>query len=125
MVNTNFIKDGEIVVFVDNKLFSRETVLKSLYWYGDKFHTCIDSMDDGSYKISLRSLPNAQIAEGDLEYYQQKLERDLIDFHLRNIVNEETHSIRALLVAKAFSNGEYEEEPPGEVSDPVGFTPVL
>jgi hypothetical protein len=25
------------------------------------------------------------------------------------------------LVAKAFSNGEFDEIPPGEISDPVGF----
>jgi hypothetical protein len=28
-----------------------------------------------------------------------------------------------LLIAKAFSNGEFDELPPGEVSDPVGFNP--
>ena len=51
----------------------------------------------------------------------QKLERDLIDFNLRDIVTKETKNIRDLLTAKAFSNGEFDELPPGELSDPVGF----
>jgi hypothetical protein len=50
-----------------------------------------------------------------------KLERDLVDFNLRDIVTKETQNVRDLLIAKAFSNGEFDELPPGDVSDPVGF----
>jgi hypothetical protein len=60
-----------------------------------------------------------------LELYLQKLERDLVDFQLRSIINKETQNIRDLLVAKAFSNGEFDEEPPGVATDPVGFNPNL
>jgi hypothetical protein len=49
------------------------------------------------------------------------VQRDLIDFSLRETINRETTNIRELLIAKAFSNGEYDEIPPGEISDPVGF----
>jgi hypothetical protein len=45
----------------------------------------------------------------------------LIDFSLRDIVTKETQNIRDLLIAKAFSNGEFDEEPTGDASDPVGF----
>lgn len=34
-------------------------------------------------------------------------------------------AIRELLVAKAFSNGEFDECPPGDISDAVGFDPLL
>ena len=63
--------------------------------------------------------------EDELDLYLQKLERDLIDFQLRDTITKETQNVRDLLVAKAFSNGEFDEEPPGEVSDPVGFNPNL
>jgi hypothetical protein len=53
--------------------------------------------------------------------YLQKLERDLVDFNVRDIVTKETQNVRDLLIAKAFSNGEYDELPPGEISDPVGY----
>ena len=61
----------------------------------------------------------------DLQFYQQKLTRDLIDFNLRDIVTKETQNVRDLLIAKAFSHGEFYEVPVGEVSDPVGYTPLV
>jgi His-Xaa-Ser system protein HxsD len=69
--------------------------------------------------------PIPTLKKKNLELYQQKLERDLIDFNLRDIVTKETQNVRDLLIAKAFSNGEFDEEPRGEVSDPVGFDPIL
>jgi His-Xaa-Ser system protein HxsD len=124
MINSNFVRNGEIVAYADSSIFSREVVLKCLYWFGDKFHTTI-GMDGDSYLIVLKPLSHAQIKDGDLEYYLQKLERDLIDFHLRDTVVRETQNVRDLLIAKAFSNGEFDESPPGEVSDVIGFDPLI
>jgi His-Xaa-Ser system protein HxsD len=122
MLPDNYIKDSEIIVFVDSNLFSADSIFKCLYWYGAKFHTTISKIDDGGYKISISPLANAGINTQDLEFYQQKLERDLIDFNLRDIISKETKNVRDLLVAKAFSNGEFDEEQFGDVSDPVGFS---
>jgi His-Xaa-Ser system protein HxsD len=123
MAHKNFIKDNEIIVFADASLFSKDSIFKCLYWYGDKFHTNISFADVNTYKVSITPQSSANIKSDELELYQQKLERDLIDFHLRDIVTKETQNVRDLLIAKAFSNGEFDEEPPGEVSDPVGFSP--
>jgi His-Xaa-Ser system protein HxsD len=123
MENVNFILDGEIVVYVDAALFSKDVVFKSLYWYGDKFHTRI-ATEVNAYVIRLKPMENAAIKEDDLGYYLQKFERDIVDYSLREIVNNETVNIRELLVAKAFSNGEYDEDPQGNVSDTVGFDPL-
>jgi hypothetical protein len=62
-----------------------------------------------------------QLSSDELENLLLKVERDLVDFNLRDIVTKETQNVRDLLIAKAFSNGEFDELPPGEVSDPVGF----
>lgn len=121
MPYSNYINDNEIVVFADATLFSKDAIFKCLYWYGDKFHTNVAFADSNTFKISITPLTTANIIAEELEFYQQKLERDLIDFHLRDIVTKETQNIRDLLIAKAFSNGEFDEEPIGEVSDPVGF----
>jgi His-Xaa-Ser system protein HxsD len=125
MIHKNAIRDNEIVVFADTSLFSKDAVFKCLYWYGDKFHTNISFEDSKTFKISITPQSNANIKADELELYQQKLERDLIDFNLRDIVTKETQNIRDLLIAKAFSNGEFDEEPIGEVSDPVGFNPTI
>jgi His-Xaa-Ser system protein HxsD len=125
MANINRIQNREIIASVDGNLYSSKTVFNCTYWFGDKFHVNIQQESGQDYVITLRPMLNANIPEEELPYYLQKLERDLVDFHLRDIVNKETGSIRELLVAKAFSNGEYDEAPPGEVSDPVGFAPLM
>lgn len=121
MGNKNHIKDDEIIVFADSNLFSKDAVFKCLYWYSDKFSINVTLSDSNTFKISIKPIPEFKVNNEDLILYQQKLERDLIDFNLRDIVTKETQNIRDLLIAKAFSNGEFDEEPTGNISDPVGF----
>lgn len=117
----NRIEGNEIIVFADASIYSKDSVFKCLYWYGDKYHTNISFADSNTFKISLKPMSDNHITKENAEQLLQKLERDLIDFNLRDIVTKETKNIRDLLVAKAFSNGEFDELPPGELSDPVGF----
>jgi|ERR1039457_2069564 His-Xaa-Ser system protein HxsD len=121
MADKNFIKGNEIVVYADASIFTRDAVLKCLYWYGDKFHTDVSFENSNAYRICIKPHLNSNINLAELELYMLKLERDLVDFQLRDIVTKETQNVRDLLIAKAFSNGEFDEEPKGEVSDPVGF----
>jgi His-Xaa-Ser system protein HxsD len=111
----------EITVIADSSIFSKEAVLKCLYWYGDKYHTDVALTPDGSYSIKIRAA--TKVSDEEFSLLRQKLERDLVDFQLRDTISKETHNIRELLVAKAFSNGEFDQEPPGDVSDPVGYDP--
>ena len=117
----NQIKDNEIIVFADTSLFSKDSILKCLYWYGDKFHANCSFADSNTYRVSIKPVSNNQLSQQEQENLLLKLERDLVDFNLRDIVTKETQNVRDLLIAKAFSSGEFDELPPGEVSDPVGF----
>jgi His-Xaa-Ser system protein HxsD len=117
----NYSKDGEITVFADAKLYSKEAIFKCLYWYGDKFHTNVSFHNQDTYKITLIPISTSQISTNEMELYLAKLERDLVDFSVRQLVNQETQAIRELLIAKAFANGEFDEIPVGELTDPVGF----
>ena len=117
----NEIKDNEIIVFADIALYSKDSIFKCLYWYGDKFHTNFSFADSTTYRVSVKPISTTQLSSNELENLLMKLERDLVDFNLRDIVTKETQNVRDLLIAKAFSNGEFDELPPGEVSDPVGF----
>jgi His-Xaa-Ser system protein HxsD len=121
MVFQNEIKNNEIIVFADADLYSKESIFKCLYWYGEKFHTNFSFADNKTYRISIKPISTILLSSNELESLLQKLERDIIDFNLRDIVTKETQNVRDLLIAKAFSNGEFDELPPGEVSDPVGF----
>ena len=119
----NEIKDNEIIVFADINLYSKDSIFKCLYWYGDKFHTNLSFENSTTYRVSVKPISTTQLSSDELENLLLKLERDLVDFNLRDIVTKETQNVRDLLIAKAFSNGEFDELPPGEVSDPVGFNP--
>jgi His-Xaa-Ser system protein HxsD len=118
---SNTSDDAEVVVFADVNLFPRDVVFKCLYWYGGKFRTNVSFADENTYRISVKPMNNDKFSVDEQGSLLQKLERDLIDFSLRDIVTKETKNIRDLLIAKAFSNGEFDEMPPGEFSDPVGF----
>lgn len=122
MVNGNI--ENSIIVYADISLYSKDSVFKCLYWYGDKYHTNISvCVNNGRecYKIVLKPILGETLDDDEKNDVIQKLENDLIDFNLRDIVTKETINIRELLIAKAFSNGEFDEEPQGEVSDPLGF----
>jgi len=119
----NEIKDNEIIVFADTFLYSKDSIFKCLYWYGDKFHTNLSFADSNTYRVSVKPMSTMQLSSNELENLMLKVERDLVDFNLRDIVTKETQNVRDLLIAKAFSNGEFDELLPGEVSDPVGFNP--
>jgi His-Xaa-Ser system protein HxsD len=117
----NYIKDGQIVVFLNSALYSKDAVFKCLYWYTDKYRINIETTSEGNFfRISLK-LNSSNTIDANLEDVLLKLERDLLDFNLRDIVTKETKNIRDILIAKAFSHGEFDELPPGEISDPVGF----
>lgn len=117
----NEIKDNEIIVFTNTSLYSKDSIFKCLYWYGDKFHTNVSFADSNTYRVSVKPISTNQLSQQEQENLLLKLERDLVDFNLRDIVTKETQNVRDLLIAKAFSNGEFDELPPGDVSDPVGF----
>ncbi|TSJ34929.1 His-Xaa-Ser system protein HxsD [Mucilaginibacter corticis] len=119
MENQNHIEGNSIFAYADERLFSKEAIFKCLYWYGDHFHTTVN-INDGYYQLQLTTAQ--EISREELKLFLQKLERDLIDFNLRDMVSKETQNVRDLLIAKAFSNGELDEDPPGEISDPVGFS---
>lgn len=117
----NEINGNEIVVFVHTALYSKDSIFKCLYWYGDKFHTNVSFADSNTYRISIKPISTIELSREEQENLLLKLERDLVDFNLRDIVTKETKNVRDLLIAKAFSNGEFDELPLGDVSDPVGF----
>ena len=110
----------DIVFFADKFLYSKDAIFKCLYWYGANYYTRV-SLEGDFYKISLVPKDENTFEEKKILDILHKLENDLVDFNLRDIVAKETQNIRDLLVAKAFSNGEFDELPPGDISDPVGF----
>lgn len=117
----DYIDNDLIIVHADKNIFSKEAVLKAIYWYGDQFHVEIKDLSS-HFRICLQSISDKKIDTILLDDFLLKIRRDLVDFELRQIVRNETSLVQQLLVAKAFSNNSYKEDPPGSIADPVGFT---
>lgn len=103
----------QISLILDPKVYSKEAILKCLYWYSDNFNTDVSLNEDEKYLLSLTPNSNSNaLNEKDFNRLEDKLKRDLLDFQLRMIIHEETKNIRDLLTAKAFSSFDTEEEIP-------------
>ena len=114
----NRVEGKRLILSLDASLYSKDAIFKCLYWYTGKYSTQVE-LKDNFYTVELRSIK--ELKEEELIDALHHAERDFVDFNLRDIVSKETQNIRDLLVAKAFSHGEFDETPPGVISDPVGF----
>jgi len=110
----------KLEISIDGNLYSEVVVTKCLYWLTGKYSIDI-VLSDNNYNVSISKLDRDEISESEENEINSKISRDLIDFKLREVINTETHNIRELIIAKAFSHGEFDENPPGSVEDPVGF----
>ena len=109
------IDERNIQIKIDSALYSVDVIYKCFYWYVGKCSVEI-STKGKSFIVKL--------TDKKQEWDIQKIQTDLIDFKTREIISNETKNIREMLIAKAFAhNDEFDEIPPGEISDPVGFKP--
>ncbi|TMI63707.1 MAG: His-Xaa-Ser system protein HxsD [Bacteroidetes bacterium] len=118
-METIILDKSSLRLNIDSTLYSADVIHKCFYWYGNRYSV------DISRKESLFTIELANIAEeDDMQKLIQKIKKDLIDFKTREIVSVETKNIREILIAKAFaSEDEFNEPPPGNIDDPVGFDP--
>ena len=113
--------NNEIHINIDTSIFNIDAIHKCFYWYGDDYSVTINSSSDNSVFVMLKQ-KNGKIKSDEEDKLIDKINNDLLDFQTRDTVTKETKNIRDLLVAKAFAHSDiYDEAPPGEISDPVGF----
>lgn len=103
---------------VPMKQYNDRVLDKCFYWYGKDYNVNITE-NDPDYVIELSTINGEILHQESLVH---KINRDLNDFRLRDIVASETKNIRELLIAKAFSHYQ-DDDPETDISDPVGFNP--
>lgn len=117
------LKPEYIEIAIPLSVYPSDVIFKCFYWYGDQFSIEIIPEDDSLLKVSLFAKQPLTLAQ--LNAITERIRNDLIDFKTRDIVSKETRIVRELIIAKAFSHSqEFNEDPPGEISDPVGFNPT-
>lgn len=117
------INGHQCLLKIDMTIYSIETIHKCFYWYTGDFEVDISINHANQCNVTLLSKTETT---SDFIILIDRIKQNLIDFKLREIVRQETQTIRELIVAKAFANYEMDVElPKGEISDPVGFNPIL
>jgi His-Xaa-Ser system protein HxsD len=115
-----FISGKAIQIKLNQELYSLNVVYKCFYWYASLYSIKIDT-NLGTTIIDIEK-KEGDFDSAETEKLLTKIKQDLIDYKTREIILNETQNVRDLLIAKAFANhDDFDELPPGEISDPVGF----
>lgn len=117
---TYHLTDNLLTLQIDSKIYNEAVVFKCFYWLCKDLEVDI-SLQKDVYIVLISGKDSALHMNWD--NLIEKIKQSLIDFKLRDIVNQETRTIRELIVAKAFAHFEIEEEIHTDISDGVGFDP--
>lgn len=105
------MENHQINIILDSRLYSKDSIFKCIYWYLDKFIVNV-TLESNFYHISFSPKLGTIIDSVELMDLKNKIHQDFNDFNLRDIISNETKDIRNLLIAKAFSPFDSEEDPP-------------
>lgn len=98
-----------VIFSVDTKIFNERVITKVLYWLSEIWHTYQHAEKDIVH-IRLEK-KKGTISADEFRILKERLNQDFIDFKTRDIVNQETLSVRNLLLIKAFSvSDEFDEK---------------
>lgn len=104
------IKDGDDIVISIPSIYGINVVKEVVYALAKDFTLVI--LEDNPISIKAISCRDETKLKGSLV-------KSLNDFLLRNKIDNETKNIKELIIAKAFSMGEFDEPPYGDANDPV------
>jgi His-Xaa-Ser system protein HxsD len=116
---------GKTVITVDSRMFSRDAVLRALYWLSKDLYSEVALSDDQHHfliRLSLKQpVPSLESPKPpDLRTLIAEFQTALVDSELRVQIQKETAGVRELILAKAFSEaGVLEDAPPETYEDPV------
>lgn len=115
----------EAILNIDSRLFSREAVLRALYWFSKDLYSEVSFSEDRvQLQVRLRLKQSVPTLENpkppDLGTLIAEFRTALVDSELRVQIQKETAGVRELILAKAFSEaGVLEDAPPLTYEDPV------
>jgi His-Xaa-Ser system protein HxsD len=121
------IDDGQTraSLLLDKAVYSKDAILKACYWLTRDLTFALEEQETRyAIAIALRTvhatLDNPKPAK--IEDLISEFFDALLDSQLRIDVQQETASIRELIIAKAFAeSGVLEDPPPGTFEDPVAL----
>jgi His-Xaa-Ser system protein HxsD len=119
------VEKGEALLTIDSRVFSRDALLRALYWFSKDLYSEVSLSDDEQhFLVCLRLKQLVPTLENpkppDLQALIADFQTALVDSELRVQIQKETAGVRELILAKAFSEaGVLEDVPPQRYEDPV------
>lgn len=92
-------------ILIDRRIYTDACISKAIYSLSGDYSIFRKTIDDNTEKITIEA-----IKENNQKDIQNLLFTVLNDYKLRQIIEEETHDIRVILYAKAFSDFDELEE---------------
>ena len=59
----NSADSNEIIAYAPISLYSKDSIFKCVYWYGDKYNVKVSLIEDSAFQISLRPLNAEEFAQ--------------------------------------------------------------
>jgi His-Xaa-Ser system protein HxsD len=111
-----------ITLTVDERVYSVSTLLRAAYWFTDRTYIFISKPDEHTLRVHLKAKPATLEVPSptSLPDIVGEFGNALLDFQLRESVEERTGKIRELLVTKALGEADLlRDPPPGSPNDSV------
>lgn len=106
------------VLHIDESLYHKTAVLRACYWFTDRCYLFVVRAAPGVLEVNIR--PKSGTDAEDLDAVAGEFANTLLDYELRRQIDEQTGTIRELLVAKAVAQvGTLDDPPSGNADDPV------
>jgi His-Xaa-Ser system protein HxsD len=94
-----------LTVEVDTTQYSDSIISRICYWLSSDYIVTRQTSDESRCLIIIKPKDGA-LHESNYNELAQKINRDLNDYKLREIIHEETKDIRNILYIKAFANND-------------------
>lgn len=120
MMEFSYPSATAVAVLLDRATYSEAVIYKCFYWYGGDYQVTIEA-ETTRTRVQLTVPEGKPLPPSFPQALLSRIQNDLVDFKLRELVMQETQIVRELLVAKAFAHYDSEQPLRTELADPVGF----
>jgi His-Xaa-Ser system protein HxsD len=93
---------------IDRQIYDDTVITKAIYWHTANF-VITRTVTVNTETVTFQPKKN-ELSEAEKENILQKINQDLNDYKLRQIIEQETKDIRTILYVKAFANNNDFEE---------------
>jgi len=114
--------DNVLTVNVDERVYSVSALLRAAYWFTDRAYIFVSKPNEHSLQVQIKAKPLTLEAPSrvSLPDIVGEFGNALLDYQLREVIEERTGKIRELIITKALGEANLMKDlPPGSANDSV------